>query len=456
VDGADNVFTVDYDQNPGGDITLTKRDAAGALLWAARHDQTDNTRWEAAQWVATDSQGNAVVAGSSMSGYSNPVNAASILMKFGPDGRLLWRHVYESSFDGSYTRKCLIDDRDDIYVLGRAGGAGVTKVKKFSAAGAPLWSYVDADGIGAPANIKFTPDGGIVLVGRSVYGSISGFAKIDRNGNKLWSYPGVSSLTMADADGDSQGNTYLVHGEYVMNGGTVIRKLDPAGALLWARTYPTAAFRIEVGRDDRPVVCGFPNSGSGGAAFTKVDAAGNVIWANPDADGPLALLMHAQLVMDSQDNVYLAAGTLFEMAVCKVNRDGTSAWTARVTGSYANAFALGIHEDVYVVGGATARLGQDVPLDVGIVPTRTVFLGQSYPNPFRRITQIRYALRAEARASLKVFDLSGREVATLVDEVQEPGERTVPFDAGDLPAGTYYCQLRSDGIVQRRALTLLR
>lgn len=82
VDAAHNVFTVDYDYNPAGDITLTKRNPNGSLAWNATFNQTDNTKWEKATWVATDSEGNAIVSGSLMSGYSNPVNAASILMKF--------------------------------------------------------------------------------------------------------------------------------------------------------------------------------------------------------------------------------------------------------------------------------------------------------------------------------------------------------------------------------------
>lgn len=357
LDASDNVYTVDYEYNPGGDIYLTKRDASGTLLWTVRYDQTDTTRWEAAQWVATDSLGNAIVAGSSMSGYSNPVNAASILMKYSPSGQLLWRRVYENSFDGSYTRRCVVDEDDNIYVLGRAGGAGVTKVKKFSPEGASLWSFVDASGIGVPVNFKLTPDRHLVITGRSVYGSINGYAKIDLDGNPVWSLPGVFSLNVGDCDGDAIGNTYVVYG------GTVVRKLGPSGGLLWERSYGgITGMRVEVGRDDRAVVSGFPASG-GGAAFIKVDADGALVWSNLDADGPLSLLAHAHMLLDGDDNAYLAAGTMSEMAVCRVNADGSSGWTRTIPFGYANAIALASTDrSVYVVGGTTARLGQgDVP-----------------------------------------------------------------------------------------------
>ncbi|MCU0406305.1 MAG: hypothetical protein MUE64_04910 [Ignavibacteriaceae bacterium] len=74
-------------------------------------------------------------------------------------------------------------------------------------------TYYDANGIGAPINFKFTPDDAIVITGRAIFGSINGYAKIDLNGNHIWSYPSVSSLTIGDAEGDDFGNTYLVHGE---------------------------------------------------------------------------------------------------------------------------------------------------------------------------------------------------------------------------------------------------
>ncbi|MBL0063045.1 MAG: hypothetical protein IPP40_16590 [bacterium] len=46
VDAQHNVFTVDFEQGPGTDITLVKRDPAGNQLWIASFDQTDNTKWE--------------------------------------------------------------------------------------------------------------------------------------------------------------------------------------------------------------------------------------------------------------------------------------------------------------------------------------------------------------------------------------------------------------------------
>ena len=242
-----------------------------------------------------------------------------------------------------------------------SGPAGyVTKVKKFAPNGTAQWSYFDSAGIGAAVNFKFTPDGYITITARSRFGSVNGYAKIDLSGNPVWSYPGVFSLTVGDCDGDAFGNTYLVNGEFVPNGGTVITQVGPSGALIWANMYGIAGLRVEVRSDNRPVVSGFPTPNTVGAAFIKVDENGGLVWSNLDADGQLMLLLHAQMLLDAANNAYLAAGTLFEMAVCKVNSDGTSAWTQTVAGSgHADAIVLGDNDNsVFVVGGVTARISQ--------------------------------------------------------------------------------------------------
>ena len=360
LDAADNVYTVDYEQALGAEMSLTKRAANGTMLWVASFDQTSTTAWERASWVATDSAGNAIVCGTLMSGYSNPVEAASIVMKFDPNGAMAWRRVYETSFDGSSVRKCLVDASDNVYVLGLGNGPNgrVTKVKKFAPDGTALWSFFDNAGIGAPLNFKLTPDGALLITGRYITGSYLGFAKVDLDGNLIWTYPAVFSMTAGDSAGDVFGNTYLVHGNATANG-TLIKKLDSSGALLWERGHGMAGFRVEVGNDQQAVVSGFPNTGTAGAAFIKIDTAGNLRWSNLDADGPLGLLAHAQMLIDRDNNAYLAAGTMSEMAVCRVNSDGSSGWTQTVAFGYAQAIALGNTDNsIYLVGGTTARLSQ--------------------------------------------------------------------------------------------------
>ena len=352
-DAADNVFTVNSDFAPAGDITLTKRNAAGVVLWEARFDNLDSTRYELATWVATDSAGNALVAGTIRSGFSNPVNANSVLMKFSPQGQLLWRQVYATPFDGSSTTRVLTDTDNTVYVLGLGTGPNgqVSTVRKFAPDGSVVWAWFDPLGIGAPINLKWTPDRQLLVVARGITGSINGFAKLGRDGTLAWALPGRPSPSVGDAAGDTAGNTYLIGG--VTSGtGSVLTKVRPDGSLWQERLLPIAGFRVEVPSDQGVIVSGFPNSGTAGAAFMRLDPNLNETWRNLDADGPgFSLLLHAQMRLDAADNAYLAAGALTSMAVAKVNADGSFGWVATAPGQYTSAFVLGSDNAVYAAGG---------------------------------------------------------------------------------------------------------
>jgi hypothetical protein len=83
-------------------------------------------------------------------------------------------------------------------------------------------------------------------------------------------------------------------------------------------------------------------------------------------------------------------------------------------------------------------------------------LEQNYPNPFNPTTTIWYALPTAGHATLKVYDLLGREVKTLVDEVRSAGAHSVRFDAGEFAAGVYLYRLTAGGNSRTRKLILLR
>lgn len=361
VDAADHVFTARWDYNPAGDIYVAKRDANGALLWEVRYDNLDNTRHEVATWVGTDVGGNVLVSGTIRSGYSNPVNANALLMKFSPSGALLWRRVYDTPFDGSSTRKLLVDAAGNVYVLGigiTASGQRAT-IRKFAPDGTQLWSWFDPAGIGAPLNVKFTPDGALVVSARAIFGSINGYAKVSTSGATVWTLPGVMSLTAGDIAGDASGNAYLINGNSATGSGSLLRKVGPGATTLWEIAHPMAAFRVEVGSDHAPVISGFPNGGTVGAAFAKFDANGALLWTNLDADGPsVGLLAHGQMQLDASNNAYLAASTMSQMGVTKVTSTGASDWTALIPYGYAVGLAFGTQGRVFVVGGTTARLDQ--------------------------------------------------------------------------------------------------
>ncbi|NWF49423.1 MAG: T9SS type A sorting domain-containing protein [Ignavibacteriaceae bacterium] len=90
-------------------------------------------------------------------------------------------------------------------------------------------------------------------------------------------------------------------------------------------------------------------------------------------------------------------------------------------------------------------------------------LNQNYPNPFNPSTKIKYQIPASINSSkggtlviLKVYDLLGKELVTLVSEEQNPGMYEVEFDASDLSSGIYIYQLRAGGLIQTKKMVLIR
>ncbi|HEV8539425.1 MAG TPA: T9SS type A sorting domain-containing protein [Bacteroidota bacterium] len=84
------------------------------------------------------------------------------------------------------------------------------------------------------------------------------------------------------------------------------------------------------------------------------------------------------------------------------------------------------------------------------------YLDQNYPNPFNPETRIQYAVSSRQYVSLKIFDVLGREVATLVDEMKEPGEHDVDWDASGITSGIYFYRLQAGGFVGTKKMILLR
>jgi len=83
-------------------------------------------------------------------------------------------------------------------------------------------------------------------------------------------------------------------------------------------------------------------------------------------------------------------------------------------------------------------------------------LYQNYPNPFNPITNIVYQIPKSGFVQLKVFDILGKEVAVLVNEVKPEGSYSVIFDASDLPSGIYIYSLRVNDFIQNNKMTLLK
>jgi hypothetical protein len=89
-------------------------------------------------------------------------------------------------------------------------------------------------------------------------------------------------------------------------------------------------------------------------------------------------------------------------------------------------------------------------------PATRFRLMQNYPNPFNPSTVISYKLPESGRVTLKIYDVLGREVRTLVDRRQAEGIHSATFDARDLPSGVYFCTLRAGSFVDTKKLTFIK
>ena len=84
------------------------------------------------------------------------------------------------------------------------------------------------------------------------------------------------------------------------------------------------------------------------------------------------------------------------------------------------------------------------------------YLSQNYPNPFNPSTNIDYSIPKSSKVSLKVYDILGKEVASLVDEFKETGTYTVTFDASNLAGGIYLCVISAGDFVQTKKMSLVK
>ena len=83
-------------------------------------------------------------------------------------------------------------------------------------------------------------------------------------------------------------------------------------------------------------------------------------------------------------------------------------------------------------------------------------LEQNYPNPFNPTTKINYSIKEKGNVELKIFDLLGSEIVTLVSEEKNPGNYEVFFDASNLSSGVYLYTIKSGSFVQTRKMLLMK
>ncbi|MCH8033327.1 MAG: T9SS type A sorting domain-containing protein [Bacteroidetes bacterium] len=84
------------------------------------------------------------------------------------------------------------------------------------------------------------------------------------------------------------------------------------------------------------------------------------------------------------------------------------------------------------------------------------YLSQNYPNPFNPTTNISYSISQRSFVTLKIYDVLGNEITTLINKEMQSGSYEVEFDASNLPSGIYFYQIRAGAFVDTKKLVLMK
>ncbi|MCK4255377.1 T9SS type A sorting domain-containing protein [candidate division WOR-3 bacterium] len=297
--------------------------------------------------------------------------------------------------------------------------------------------------------------------------------KTKLNGDLRWTkiFGGSNNVDDAGRSVIVTANGYVIAGHTDYDGYLI--KTDSLQTL-WTSTFDNGVndetWSVQQTTDGGYIVAGFTNPGSGDndVWLIKTTANGDSVWAKTygairDDKG--------YSVQQTTDGGYIIAGfsedSLFYKDVYLIKTDslGDSLW-AKTYGGQWDDWAYSVRQTSdgnYIIAGGTYSFGaghKDVYLiktkvsSVGIEEEESIpgvfFISQCCPNPFRDETVIGYRLSVISNISLKVYDLTGRLVKTLVDEEVNVGSHTVVWDGRDdsgvnVPSGIYFYRLKVDG-----------
>ena len=206
---------------------------------------------------------------------------------------------------------------------------------------------------------------------------------------------------------------------------------------VWVRAWApdAAARRIHIGLDGA-----FSRRE---AAHMKVPTGGSWVWTNNRAGGGRAVLDVGTTGVHTVDVVMGDDGMVVDKIVLRTDPNFTPmgygpAESPRDGGETIIANAL----------PAANIVVENIPTAYGLEP--------SYPNPFTGVTTIPFATPADGAVRLTVYDVLGRKVATLVDDVMTAGNHEVSWNASDLPSGMYFVRLTAGAFVATQRVSLIR
>ena len=425
-----------------GDVYLIRTNALGDTLWTRMYGGPSSD-------VGVDVQqtfdGGYIVAGhtASFGGGSSDL----YLIRTNDLGDTLWTRTYGgSSADFGLS---VVQTPDSGYAIGGytlSSGAGFSDayLVRTNAAGDTLWTRTYGGAYNDYCrSVGRTSDGGFILAGETISLSTPSnqiyLVRTDSAGDTLWTRKfGGTSDEYGFSVQQTADTGYIVAG-YTESFGAGSRdayliKTDPLGDTLWTRTYGDSnnnqGMSVQQTSDGGYIVAGYTDpsgTGSTDVYLLRIDALGDTVWTRTYG-GTLADL--GLFVRQTSDSGYVVAGSTLSFGA--------------------------INLDVYLIKTGSDGLLTDVAAEIPTGIPEEFLLRQNYPNPFNPVTIIWYGVPEQTHVTLRIYDALGRVVVTLVNGVQEPGFKSVVFDAGTLSGGVYFYRLQAGKFVETRKLVLLR
>jgi len=228
--------------------------------------------------------------------------------------------------------------------------------------------------------------------------------------------------------------------------------------------------------EDTPSNTEFGNSAR--IIFDENDPIDTPVWSNIlDTEAPVSTVQSLDSLQTETEFTVSWSGnddaSGIETYTVYVSRDGgeftiwqdeTTETSATFSGENGKTYEFISRSTDYVGNAEELRSEADTRTEVQLststepssgIPNQFV-LEQNYPNPFNPTTTIQFGLPETGNVSLEVFDMTGRRVATLVNESKTAGWHTVTFDASNLASGMYIYRIQSGEFITTRKLILVK
>jgi hypothetical protein len=484
VDKDGNVYVTGESNGSGTglDFATIKYNVNGLQQWVARYNGPGNgddglnfTGPAFPQRLAVDNSGNVYVTGPSL-GNGTGVDYATI--KYNNAGMQEWVARYNGPLNGFDAAASLAMDKNgNVYVTGVSEGIGTGNdfaTISYNANGVQQWVTRyngPVNNNDAARDITLDTDGNVYVTGSSVRGFIQFEGEEFPITNYLTIRYNTAGVQQWEATYDGPGGRYIVSRPFAL-------AVDTLG-----NVYVTGQSGASTDEEDYATV--------------KYDATGVQQWA---ARYTSTGFDHRafDISLDGSGNVYVTGQSDENYVTVKYNTNGVQQWVAKGNDLGFGAVALSITVDVlgnvYVTGRpATIKYSQPMPIcgnkgnkilvchkgkqtlcinkadvsnhlnhgdqpgqcvvkDARVTANESQFSEQrneipndfrmfNAPNPVSAITKIYYELPVEAHVSIKVYDVLGREIITLVNADRKKGYHSTEFNVSALRDGLYYCRV---------------